>query len=238
MPILNLSNPSQAVTHTMLRRLGEQRRHLAEGTVTWALAVRNEMYLHTQDQMALRGGTLRQVGTRHFRAAGNGIDLHLPREFFKNRLSEKVWKNGRTWIDFQRTFDDELGGHAVFDLYVNDARPILAGVADSDCGAFFLNYDGTAKQGFSQLATELSKALLIDWPDTDLFWRQQRALRNHDFRHILATSILRRKDDMRWAARALMDTIETTEKTYAFVRAEDENARFQEVMRGRGGATV
>ncbi|SDG45306.1 hypothetical protein SAMN05421844_10460 [Bosea robiniae] len=238
MPILNLANPSQAVTHTMLRRLGEQRQLLAKGTITWALAVRNEMYLHTQDQMALRGGTLRQVGTRHFRTVGNGIDLHLPREFFKNRLSEKVWKSGRAWTDFHRTFDDELGGHAVFDLYVNDARPILAGVADSDCGAFFLNYDGTAKQGFSQLATDLSKALLIDWPDADLFWRQQRALRNHDFRHIAATSILRRTDDMRWAARALMDTIETTENTYAFVRAEDENSRFHEIMRGRGEPMV
>jgi hypothetical protein len=233
MPILSLDDPRQAVIHVMLRRLREARALMAEGNLSWALAVRDELYVHVQEQMVLREETLRQVEPQHFRTAGNSIRLHLPREFFKNRTSQKVWKPGKFWIDFERDFDGELGALAVYDLYVNRARPLLIGVR-TDPGSFFVTEGGEGLKEFSKVLKARSLEFLIDHPDADDFWKQQGHLRNHDFRHIVATTMIRRTGRWEDAAHALMDTTATVESTYGFLRAEDTNARFREIMKARG----
>jgi hypothetical protein len=237
MPVLNLKNPSQAVTHLMLRRMQETRRLMEVGTFHWALLVRDELYVHVQDRMALRSGTLQKLESSYFCVRPNKIELNIPRAHFKNRKSKKVWKRGRVWHDFQRDFGDELGSHEVFWLYVNVARPILEKEGNDDSGTFFLTRTGKPMQAFNNLANRLSQTFLINWPDDDSarrsFWRSQRPLQNHDFRHILATTILRQDRDWAAAADALKDTVETVETYYAFLRLEDESARLNEALRAR-----
>lgn len=237
MPVLNLKNPSQAVTHLMLHRMQETRGLMEVGTLQWALLVRDELYVHVQDRMALRSGTLQKLETSHFCARPNEIVLQIPRANFKNRKSKKVWKRGRLWHNFQRDFGDELGSHEVFWLYVNAARPILEREGNADTAAFFLTRTGKPMLAFNNLANRLSQTFLLNWPDEDSvrrsFWRSQRPLQNHDFRHILATTLLRQDRDWAAAADALKDTVETVEKYYAFLRLEDESARLKEALRAR-----
>lgn len=237
MPVLNLKNPSQAVTHLMLRRMQETRRLMEVGTLYWALLVRDELYVQIQDRMAFRTGTLQKLKSSYFCVRQDTIELNVPRSHFKNRKSKKVWKRGRRWHDFHRDFGDELGSHEVFWLYVNVARPILEKEGTGESEAFFLTRTGKPMLAFSNLANRLSHTFLLNWPDEDSarlsFWRSQRPLQNHDFRHILATTILRQDRDWAAAADALKDTVETVERHYAFLRLEDESARLSEVLRAR-----
>lgn len=229
MPILEMEDPSSVIFFIIDAIRAKEP---ARGNKEWAIWVRDLLYFNIQLRFALRMNTAINLRVDHFKLIGGSRHLDVPRKLFKNRDSS-VYDRGAIKINFTRPLMDHGGFLELLDTYVSEARPML--IKDvADDGILFVGRDGKPLKTLHNIIRGWSEWALLEAPSQLNFPASVKSLNNHAFRHIMATTIIRREGSAGWESASwfLMDTVEIVRKHYAFLLERDLNKGYERSMAG------
>lgn len=214
--VLDLPNPLDAIADAVIRLDADRP---STGGIDEAIWARNRLLLKLLASNPLRDKNVRMLtyrpdGKGHLRCVDGVWRISIPKAAFKNFNGAAKHRHydmpirPEVWPDIER--------------YLRDYRPMLS--PDDSPYFFASSRDNTGPmKGLRRAFASLMRKYVAQCPSAG----------PHAMRHIVATSILKKRpNDWMAAAWALHDEVETVLKHYGHLKSDDAHQWYAEVMAG------